>query len=86
MHTVFGEEREHLQDLGIDGKIILNIILNTYCGGGRGGGWVAQDRLERRTLINTKIKIIHKAIKYEAFMHYVGTRYPLDRNCAGRSQ
>ena len=62
MHTVFGEEREHLQDLGFDGKLILNIILGTYVGDG--GGWVAQDRLERRTLINTKIKIIHKAIKY----------------------
>ena len=70
MHTVFGEEREHLQDLGFDGKIILNIILSTYVGGG--GGWVAQDRHERRTLVNTKIKIIHKVINYEQFLHYVG--------------
>ena len=72
MHTVFGEEREHLQDLGIEGTIILNIVLNTYVGGGGGGRWVAQDRLERRTLVNTKIKIIHKAINYEVFLHYVG--------------
>jgi hypothetical protein len=27
MHTVFGEEREHLQDLVVDGTIILKIIL-----------------------------------------------------------
>ena len=84
MHTVFGEEREHLQDLGIEGSITLKTIFSTYVGGG--GRWVAQDRLERRTLINTKIKTTHKAIKYEPSLHYVGTRYPLDRNCAGRSQ
>jgi hypothetical protein len=81
MQTVFGEEREQLQDLIVDGTIILKMILNTYVGGGG-----VQDRHERRTLLNTKIKIIHRATKYEDFLHCVDKRHPLERISARRSQ
>jgi len=52
---------------------------------GRGGGWL-RTGTKGGTLVNTKIKIIHKATEYEEFLHFVGKRHPLERNSAWRSQ
>ena len=55
-HSIWWE-REHLQDLGVDGTITLSMTLNTLVGG---GGVVAENRHNRRTLINKNIKINHE--------------------------
>jgi hypothetical protein len=55
MHTGFGggnlREREHLEDPGIDGKIILRSIFRKWDGG---MDWIdlAQDRTRWRALVN----------------------------------
>jgi hypothetical protein len=45
------QERKVLENLGVDGKIILNWIFNQYDGG---EDWVclAQDRDKRRSVVN----------------------------------
>jgi hypothetical protein len=59
MHTIFGLEREHLQDLVVDGTTIMKMNL--------GRGEVAQDRYKWR-FFNAKIKLIHKATKTDNFI------------------
>jgi hypothetical protein len=71
MHTKFLSEnlkgRDHSEDLGVDGKIILEWILREL--GWKGVDWIylAQDRDRWRALLNTIINI-HFPLKVGDFL------------------
>ena len=46
-------ERDHLEDLGVDGRIILRRIFRKWDGGGMDWIDLAQERDRWRTLVNT---------------------------------
>jgi hypothetical protein len=49
--------RDHLEDLGIDEKIILKLILREIIFGGVGWIRLAQDRDRLRVLVNTVMNL-----------------------------
>ena len=51
------EERNHLEDPGVDGRIILNWIFERLDGGGIDWIDLAQDRGRWRTLVNAVMNL-----------------------------
>jgi hypothetical protein len=63
MHTKFWlknlKEGDHIEDLGIDGRVILKWILAKLGGGKKGVDWMhlTQDRDQRQVLVNMVMKL-----------------------------
>ena len=49
--------RYHLEDLGIGGRILLNVSSRSGMGGGMDWIYLAQDRDRRRALVNAAMNI-----------------------------
>jgi hypothetical protein len=61
VHTAFWRgglrERDHLEDLGVDGRIIIKVDLQEVGWGGRGWIDLAQDMDRWRTLVNAVMNL-----------------------------